>query len=102
MPIMLLLARGTKQSMPLLSGDPYVWSYNQPSMTIRGHIKNGVAVPDGDVKLPEGAAVDIAVASQVPQRTLSQRFAEVIGVCSHLPEDMAENHDHYVHGKPRR
>ena len=68
---------------------------------IRGYIKNGVVVPEQGAILPEGAAVSIEVASQSPQRTLSQRFAGLIGSCPHLPKGMSENHDHYVHGRPR-
>lgn len=71
-------------------------------MTYRGHIENGVAVLDDDAKLPEGTEVVIALAELPVGATLSERFADVIGSCPGLPEDMAENHDHYLHGQKKR
>ncbi len=72
-------------------------------MTYQGHIENGVAVFDEPVSLPEGMKVRIvAVAAASPKapspRTLADRFKNVIGVVDDLPEDMAENHDQYLHG----
>jgi hypothetical protein len=33
---------------------------------------------------------------------LADRLRNVIGSVPDLPEDLAENHDHYVHGTPKR
>lgn len=72
-------------------------------MVYRGRILNGVAVLEGDAKLPEGTEVLIQPAEQSAKtRTLSERFANVIGACPDLPQDMARNHDHYLHGTPKR
>ena len=30
--------------------------------------------------------------------TLPERFRDIVGTVPDLPSDMAENHDHYVHG----
>ena len=30
------------------------------------------------------------------------RFADLIGSCPDLPPDMAENHDHYLHGREKK
>lgn len=35
------------------------------------------------------------------QPTLAEQFADVIGTVHDLPEDMASQHDHYVHGVPK-
>jgi hypothetical protein len=35
-------------------------------------------------------------------KTLAERYAELIGITDALPEDTAENHDHYLHGAPRQ
>ncbi len=35
------------------------------------------------------------------KQTLADQFADVIGTVSELPADMAENHDHYLHGAPK-
>lgn len=34
--------------------------------------------------------------------TLAERMAQFIGMANDLPIDMAENHDHYIHGAPKR
>ncbi len=70
-------------------------------MAYRGHIENGFVVFDESVSLPEGAKVSVEPVTE-PRLTLAERFKDVIGCISDLPADMAENHDHYIHGTPRR
>jgi len=37
-----------------------------------------------------------------PRRpTIAEQFADVIGTVPDLPEDMAAQHDHYIHGVPK-
>ncbi|MBI4559686.1 MAG: hypothetical protein HY706_19020 [Candidatus Hydrogenedentes bacterium] len=76
-------------------------------MTYRGHVRNGVVVPDEPVQLPDGAEVEIAVIKrpetdltpdEIP--TLYERLESVIGIAEGLPEDFAANHDHYAHSRP--
>jgi hypothetical protein len=40
-------------------------------------------------------------ASEPSQPTLAEQFADVIGTAPDLPQDMAQQHDHYVHGAPK-
>ncbi len=78
-------------------------------MVYHGHIKNGQIVLDESVRLPEGAAVRVDVASNgeavksngdaAPWGTV---FADLVGKAEGLPSDMARNHDHYLHGAPHR
>ena len=70
-------------------------------MTYRGHVKNGLVVFDERVELSEGTEVQVEPISQ-RRMTLAERFKDVIGCVSDLPSDMAENHDHYIHGTPKR
>ena len=70
-------------------------------MTYRGHIENGLVVFDDRVVLAEGTEVQVEPVSQ-RRMTLAERFKDVIGCVSDLPTDMAENHDHYIHGTPKR
>jgi hypothetical protein len=72
-------------------------------MSLTGHVENGVVVFDSPVSLPDGTVVDIAVrpAAESPV-THYDRYKEIIGAASGLPEDFAENHDHYIHGTPKR
>jgi hypothetical protein len=69
------------------------------TMTYRGHAKSGVVVLDGEVALPEGAAVRVELADAQP-RTLAERLEGVIGIVDG-PPDLATHHDHYAHGKPK-
>ena len=78
-------------------------------MTYRGHVKNGVVVLDDEVTLPEGTevAVDPLGPAEVDEDgaqtpTLYERLKPVIGVAKGLPSDLAENHDHYLHGRPQK
>ena len=79
-------------------------------MTYKGHIENGVVVLDPPAKLPDGTEVDVALREQrdpsagdekrIP--TLAERLAPLIGSVKGLPSDLAENHDHYLHGTPKK
>ena len=71
-------------------------------MPYRGHVENGVVVLDEAANLPDGVQVRVEPVAPVPRRTLAERFKDVIGSVTDLPSDMAENHDHYIHGTPRK
>ena len=70
-------------------------------MTYLGHVRNGSVVLDGSVVLPEGTKVRVEPIAETG-KTLAERFANVIGCISDLPSDLAENHDHYIHGTPKK
>ena len=75
------------------------------SMDYRGKISGGVVVLEPGVDLPEGAEVRIeVVTSPLPsgQTTLGKRLMKYSGRAEGLPSDMADNHDHYLHGQPKR
>jgi hypothetical protein len=79
-------------------------------MTYRGRVKNGVVVPEAGVRLPEGMDVRIEPVSEsettVPETPEVQELREGLllfsGVVTEGPSDLARNHDHYLHGTPRR
>lgn len=71
-------------------------------MVFQGHIENGVAVFDEPASLPEGMKVRIVPVVETGRKTLAERFKNIIGAVDDLPADMAENHDHYLHGTPKR
>lgn len=72
-------------------------------MECLGRVKNGVVVVDGDVHLPEGISVSILVLDEAEETPLLAEFFQgVAGKAVGLPEDIAENHDHYLHGLPKR
>ncbi|MGI6415450.1 MAG: hypothetical protein ACOX1P_07245 [Thermoguttaceae bacterium] len=76
-------------------------------MAYRGRVKNGVVVFEQGTSLPEGTLVRIEAvrsAGEPPTEgpTLAEQFADVIGTVPDLPPDMAAQHDHYLHGAPKR
>jgi hypothetical protein len=70
-------------------------------MTIAGTIQNGVVVFDQPPALPEGTRVEVVVPTPEEAPTL-QGLLRFAGTANDLPPDMAEQHDHYIHGTPRR
>lgn len=77
-------------------------------MTYKGHVENGTIVLDEPTDLPDGAlvTVDVCAASERAEDdsmpTLTDMLAPFIGKAVGLPEDAAENHDHYLYGTPRK
>jgi hypothetical protein len=74
-------------------------------MTLRGHVKNGTVVLDEPVRLPDGTDVEVEVrpvSAEGDGPTLYERLQDVVGSADVLPNDMADNHDHYIHGTPKR
>lgn len=71
-------------------------------MQYEGHVAGGVIVLDEKADLPEGTRVRIVPLVANEPRTLAERFQNVIGKAHSLPEDMAAQHDHYIHGSPKR
>jgi hypothetical protein len=76
-------------------------------MSLEGRIENGRVVFEHPVPLPEGTVVRVdAVAAPPAQPPVEASFlevlGEVVGALDDLPEDLAENHDHYLHGTAKR
>ncbi len=71
-------------------------------MDYRGHVKNGVVIFEADAP-PEGAAVRVQLlAAPSSDPTLWDKLRKYSGAVTGLPSDMARNHDHYLHGGPRK
>jgi hypothetical protein len=85
----------TTNSKPL-PAERNQWSFTEPS-------KTAWVVPTGGHSLPEGAAVTIIVrAPEQPNNgSLRDLLLEFAGTIDDLPPDMAEQHDHYIHGRPK-
>ncbi len=71
-------------------------------MVYRGDVKGGVVVLDAKVDLPEGAEVKVEPLLPPSGKTLAERLGDLIGSVPDLPSDMADQHDHYLHGAPKR
>ncbi len=78
-------------------------------MTYRGHVKNGLVVLEDKARLAEGTQVLVQPLSQPSTKkrpgkaqSLGQRLMKFAGSAKGLPKDMARNHDHYIHGAPKK
>jgi hypothetical protein len=75
-------------------------------MTLQGIVRNGTIVLDSDVTLPEGARVDVTVrdhAEEVAEKKPTLLgLLKLAGTLDDLPPDFAAEHDHYIHGTPKR
>lgn len=74
------------------------------SRTYTGEIRDGVVVFEGaPPPIAEGTKVRVEPVEVSPQsRTLAERLSSVIGRAKGLPPDLAEQHDHYLHGQPKK
>ena len=78
-------------------------------MTIAGTVQNGVVILDGAPALPDGTRVEVVVPKAPPtpdqaepgQPTI-RSLLKFAGVIKDMPADFAEQHDHYIHGTPKR
>ena len=83
-------------------------------MLLQGTVINGAIVLDDCDRLPEGARVEVDL--KVPQTSevqdqrglpkaaspLGEALMLLAGTAVGLPSDMAAQHDHYLHGTPKR
>ena len=59
--------------------------------------REGVVVLPPEANLPDGTAVKIE-----PVEPALRKLLRLAGTVKNLPPDFAENHDHYLHGRPKR
>ena len=72
--------------------------------TYTAQVQNGVIVLDeGTPPLPEGMRLRLEpIDMEQSLEELSQALRDLAGSVEGLPEDYAENLDHYLHGQPKR
>lgn len=70
-------------------------------MELEGVVHNGVVLLDDATALPEGTRVRISPA-QDETKSFGERYAQFKGAASGLPQDLAEQHDHYRLNIPKR
>ena len=72
--------------------------------TYTGQVQNGVVVFDeGTPSLPDGMKVRVEPEDlKTALRSLSAGLRSLAGRAEGLPEDMAENHNNFLHGQPKR
>ena len=67
---------------------------------VTGKVVNGVVILEDPEALPDGTLVRVAPVGA--ESTLGQRLLKFSGTIEGLPPDMADNHDHYIHGTPKK
>jgi hypothetical protein len=76
------------------------------TMTLQGTFLKGAIVLDQPPLLPEGTRVEVTVKEQMKtepeQKPTLLSLLKLAGTAKDLPEDFASQHDHYIHGTPRR
>lgn len=72
-------------------------------MTYKGKVRNGVVVLETGTDLEEGVDVIVQpVADRDDFSSLREGLLKFAGAAKGLPSDMARNHDHYIHGTPKK
>ena len=72
-------------------------------MTLSGTVTHGAIVLDDPHNLPEGVRVEVVIVPAENQpHTLQEVLLKHAGCLIDLPADMAEQHDHYIHGTSKR
>jgi hypothetical protein len=72
-------------------------------MLLEGTIRNGTIVLDQPPALPDGARVEVVIKLAAKAASpLGEMLLRHAGKAVGLPEDMAAEHDHYLHGTPKR
>ncbi|MSU79643.1 MAG: hypothetical protein EXS16_16340 [Gemmataceae bacterium] len=71
-------------------------------MALDGTVTNGAIVLDPPQVLPEGTRVEVVLKPADQLKTLREVLLENAGCMTDLPDDFASQHDHYIHGTPKR
>lgn len=71
-------------------------------MTVRGTVRDGIIVLDKAIQLPNGTEVEVIVPDEADSKPTLLGLLELAGAVNDLPTDMARNHDHYLHGQPKK
>lgn len=72
-------------------------------MSYTGTIERGIVRLPPEANWPDGTTVRVEKV-EVPQgrNELTRRLREIAAQLDGLPEDWAEEHDHYIHGTAKR
>jgi hypothetical protein len=72
-------------------------------MTLDGTVRDGVIVLDTPPRaLAEGTRVKVVVADEGSCESPHADLLALAGTVEGLPPDLARNHDHYLHGHPKK
>jgi hypothetical protein len=72
------------------------------AMKYHGTVRNGTIVLDDGVQLPEGTRVKVPPVNEAGEELTLIWLLKYAGCLKDLPADFAAEHDHYIHGTPKR
>jgi hypothetical protein len=71
-------------------------------MTLDGTVRDGVIVLENGAQIPDGTRVQVVVADEPAEPPSLLSLLKLAGAVKGLPADFAAQHDHYIHGTPKR
>ena len=71
-------------------------------MSFEGTMLNGTVVFAEPTALPDGTLVEVVVRVPEVVKPTFLGLMKLAGSLKNLPADFAAEHDHYIHGTPRR
>ena len=71
-------------------------------MKIRAKVHHHRIELPAELAIAEGTEVEITILADAPAPTLAERLAPWIGAVHSGVGDIADNHDHYLYGTPKR
>lgn len=71
-------------------------------MTLEGIVQKGTVILESGVTIPDGTRVQVIVPESAGAQRTFQSLLELAGTVNDLPSDLALNHDHYLHGHPKK
>jgi hypothetical protein len=70
--------------------------------SITATVENNVIKLPAGIHLPDGTPVRVEPLTDLAGKPFGERYAKFIGAVKDAPADLAENHDHYLYGAPKR
>jgi len=72
-------------------------------VTLDGIVRNGIIVLEQGATLAEGTRVKVvAESTELEANPTLLSLLKLAGIAKDLPVDFAAQHDHYIHGTPKR
>jgi hypothetical protein len=71
-------------------------------MACVGKVLNGAVILPPGLSLPDGMELEVRLPDTTKQPSWHEALAAFAGMADDLPADLARNHDHYLHGHPKK
>ena len=72
-------------------------------MSFTAKVQNGVVVLPPEAHLPDGTEVEVTpLVTESEARDFTEGLLRISEKTQGLPADLAKNHDHYLHGHPKK